>query len=165
MTYLAPKYGSPERAPQRAARRTPRQPTASTSLRTADGCLSRSGQQASPRPPRLRARLSASQCGQAIPDRVCTLFTCAGRSSALRCVPPVSAVGVSFLSGVAPRPLPSAKIDSVVCCSAASGLQGYLSCMSCISGGLLVWWSCYIAVLSLLRRRDTPYRTLYHLAN
>lgn len=26
-----------------------------------------------------------------------------------------------------PRPLPSAKIDSVVCCSAASGLQGYLS--------------------------------------
>lgn len=165
MTYLAPKYGSPERAPQRAPQRTPRQPTASrTSLRTADGCLSRSGQQASPRPPRLRARLSASQCGQAIPDRVCTLFTCAGRSSALRCVPPVSAAA------------PCERLVPLRCCPPPASLcknrlGGVLfSCiwfarlslrLSCTSGGLLAgslailqFCPCFV---------DEPPRILYYI--
>lgn len=125
------------------------------------------GTTSEPPGPRLRARLSASQCGQAIPDRVCTLFTCAGRSSALRCVPPVSAAA------------PCERLVPLRCCPPPASL-----CKNRLGGVLFscIWFarlspclvvlyvflcgtSVLIAVLSLLRRRTPPYPILYHLAN
>ena len=83
----------------------------------------------------------------------CICCCCASALVPLRCCPPPASLCKNRLGGV------------LFSCIWSRVLVISLSVLYFLSGGLLVWWSCYIAVLSLLRRRDTPYPILYHLAN